>query len=100
MNTHTPGPWILDTPELIHASAPGNGRPYYHHSILSTSGQARIAEVFGNEDNAGLIAAAPELLEALRLLASAVEQFAPNGTEWPELTTARAAIAKAEGRNL
>ena len=104
--THTPGPWILDTPELIHASAPGNGLPYYSYSILTPSGQTRIAEVFGNQANANLIASAPELEETLeRIEVIAYAQVDGKKGDMREallecIRQARAAIAKAEGRNL
>lgn len=80
MSKHTPGPWeILSTLEIC-------------------SGNKDICELKGwmNEDqaNARLIAAAPDLLEALKLM---VDTYDNGG--WPSstLVIARAAIDKAKG---
>ena len=95
---HTPGPWHSDEPLLI-------GR----FLIRDDAGEI-VAEVCGlpwseteTEGNARLIAAAPELLTALKQLLGFCE------TAWcidedeegpdPNLLIAREAIAKAEGRD-
>ena len=72
-------------------------------AILSNRGADFIAMVEdGNEANARLVAAAPELLEACKaLLASAVEgecSYDSQGDEWPEIQQARAVIAKAQAQ--
>ena len=103
MSKHTPGPWergySLGSSGVI---VGGVMRQY-------TNGEAKdqIVMVLGlKEDNGGaaakeanarLIEAAPDLLEALKELSSAVRTFAHRGDEWPEHTQAIAAIAKAEG---
>lgn len=84
---HTPGPWSWYT---------RNG----HRVAIDGSGGAEVAraEEYGasawievSEDDARLIAAAPELLEALQRLVDAVD---PESTGWDE---AVAAISKATG---
>ena len=60
MQTHTPGPWMVTrdaTPEYA-----------YQSTIFPETDGDRIATAFGNEENARLIAAAPELLDALHSL--------------------------------
>ena len=90
MNTkHTPGPWTIDG---LHIS--GNGYSIAHiNSHRTTEGRA----------NADLIAAAPELLEALENLLDAVRQNIdgkpPTADQIFEIGghAAVAAIAKATG---
>ncbi len=99
--THTPGPWVIqtaktgDTHSMIRAALPGY------------SGTRKIAEVtdIGSpaDANAHLIAAAPELLAALREMLAVhddnVEQgrvrFAKGSFVHRAAKKARAAIAKA-----
>ncbi len=76
---HTPGPWI------------NNGSHW-----IDARNRTRIAEVYnwapGYSDNANLIAAAPQLLEALEdLLASN-----PEDHEW-QVAQARIAVDRAKG---
>ena len=112
MAQHTPGPWRYDE------SAPYDGRSkgYIRESVgqevigRRNAGRAvcRVTGVFGDDTmraNARLIAAAPDLLDALRALLKAVAGLdAPMVTEHeaerrePALRAARAALAKAEGR--
>lgn len=90
MNTkHTPGPWVVD-----------RTHPELERNVV-WSGDQIIASVVndqhGNADaNARLVAAAPELLEALRYMVANAE-----AEGWSEmmLADATAAIAKAEGRS-
>lgn len=85
MSKHTPGPWSYDADENeIHSD-----------SMQETGGDpAHICEVLGpnKEVNASLIAAAPEMLEALKTLQA---NFATGKTR----DAIAALIAKAEGRN-
>jgi hypothetical protein len=96
---HTPGPWIVKT------YTPNHG--CWNHWIQSKHGPSNTDEA---EANARLIAAAPELLEALKELVAEHEYRceklnAENGItdKWESIipTTgiiwAREAIAKAEG---
>lgn len=91
---HTPGPWVVAGPEA--ASGPG---------YVMTRGGTYIAKpLINNEANARLIAAAPELLDALE---AALAHFGPfaeitiNGQRDPDdvrvTALIRAAIAKATG---
>lgn len=95
---HTPGPWATD--EADHTE------PY--QDITIRAGRRSICRVwiddapvhdYNNEQrvNARLIAAAPELLEALKRLTTAID----HATELHRFSTlwddARAAIAKATG---
>lgn len=87
---HTPGPWRY---------VRGNGSPTTGQHMIAGAKPGYLAEVrdcgSGNvEANARLIAAAPELLEALQLVVDTAE----NGG-WPSavLVITKAAIAKAKG---
>jgi hypothetical protein len=95
---HTPGPWYC-LPEysnggevhsaagiICDASIGRNEREEYQ--------KAHRAE---SEANARLIAAAPELLAALKEILVAAEECGAIGSHGPALKTARAAIAKAQG---
>lgn len=87
MSKHTPGPWAVeDRGCRFIVSKEGDG--YITRDVCRMDGSTMSA--FAQEANAHLIAAAPDLLEALHY---AVRQV-------PELITVpgiRAAIAKAEG---
>jgi hypothetical protein len=92
MNKHTPGPWEIE---------PNAGKGAW---ISNDFGWAALA--LGNDHdnaraNARLIAAAPDLLEALTALANGVDFNIKNGScpldLGVRLKKARAAIAKAEG---
>lgn len=97
MSGHTPGPWHIDY------AAAGGG------NIQSVNGPVANTRWFGNtqkealEDfaNARLIAAAPDLLEALKDLARSLSDSDEDGlTEYADvMVAARSAIAKAEGRS-
>lgn len=93
---HTPGPWIATTNR--YPDGQYNGRPYVY-----SSKHGHIAEAFmveAGEANARLIAAAPELLQALRYM---VETACPESERGSlpnsivnGLSLCEAAIAKAE----
>jgi hypothetical protein len=89
---HTPGPWKIGTP-------PPNGE----QTIGTQSGMMVAVAVTGVNfeqqtiANAKLIAAAPDLLEALQsIVASAEDGCSAINTRF--LITAKAAIAKATGK--
>ncbi len=90
--SHTKGPWTLGT-----GSIPGSPK---NHAVCSgpcivANVVSIISETRSSEANARLIAAAPELLEALETIAG----FAPGNGDVCEIIAkrARAAIAKATG---
>ncbi|MBU6190660.1 MAG: hypothetical protein KGR68_15195 [Betaproteobacteria bacterium] len=102
---HTPGPWVLENRGYkFIVSKPGDG--YITRDVCRMD--ASTMSAFAQEANARLIAAAPELLEALRVFVSAAypvtTEINPRGHAWSEayldqaLDNARAAIAKAEGK--
>ena len=107
MNTakHTTGPWVIlkgyDGTVEVSAS-----RPYRINNI--SAGTPLICDVyqhsefdgFSSQANANLIAAAPELLEALRGMVALEEENLRSSDDIDvcfELESARAAIAKATG---
>ncbi len=84
-NAYTPGPWAADKFGLVTA-----GKNRLHIAQAMTTGMGKAADA-----NAALIAAAPELLEALRTIvanASSVQM----DPQWA-VDVARAAINKAIG---
>lgn len=84
MSTHTPGPWS--------ARIDPHGKPHYW---IKTPGGFVIARVSGHgESDAALIAAAPEMLEALRNLLV----YDTGDMPGDYIEAARGVIAKAEGR--
>ena len=91
---HTPGPWAYDDEDGT-ISAHGGVVAETSHSDYTLKQDAR---------NAGLIAAAPDMLEALRDLTAAYRSarvalgYDEDG-ESDSLELAEAAIAKAEGRS-
>lgn len=94
MSRHTPGPWKAEA---------GGREP------LVLAGLTPVAQVFAlgesiddaaeEEANARLIAAAPDLLEALQDALSWIGKLSDwAGAEDPNIERYRTAIAKAEGR--
>lgn len=102
MSKHTPGPWAFsrwdewgDTRFYI---AQADGAPYTpnYSDVATLVAETCIGEkVATQEANARLIAAAPELLEALELLTAGIESSVSD--TYIPLVKARAAIAKATG---
>lgn len=89
MTAHTPGPWHFD------------GHQYDH--IVWSSDRNRVCFLTSTgptEANARLIAAAPDLLAALKDMVDGapLECGEPDCPDCGPWRTARAAIAKAEGR--
>ena len=89
---HTPGPWVCQTQ--------ANGSSIRHPVILSDDGAVATAQWCDNTQktnaNARLIAAAPELLEALQAFIKYADDV---NDDSPELGRARAAIAKSTGQS-
>lgn len=91
---HTPGDWTVNGPYHIVASTPQGDPPIIVAQIISLR-NGRIEE---KDANARLIAAAPELLEALEMLLVITNSRGESlGLDdgGPVLDRARAAIAKA-----
>ena len=92
--SHTAGPWTIDFDE-------GNGFEIYAATpatlcVCKRGQHPRIPEVMAA--NARLIAAAPELLEALKLILTNTASGSTNHLCKRDEDRARAAIAKAEGK--
>ena len=88
---HTPGPWMFD------ATLKGDGS-FGGSYIVSNNAKKTwpLAEVY-REDNARLIAAAPDLLEALKALVADLKPYMGQGRMDDKIRNAIAAIAKATG---
>lgn len=100
MSKHTPGPWIVGQPEdHPYMVQKMDDEEYWFHSIADCEVGENMTEEEGKA-NARLIAAAPELLEALEDCLKFLEQenkrYYRDG-EWSEVTKAKSAIAKAKG---
>lgn len=82
---HTPGPWFVDGDDP--------------EGAVTDSGPLLIHVVDSDHpaEDTRLIAAAPELLEALRDLLDVAEDALDGVDEWDARGKARAAIAKARG---
>lgn len=101
--THTPAPWtIQDTCReyngelmIVAMQAGDNG---VHICEVTTSTKRNKHNITPEQDaNAALIAAAPELLEALRELVEEATAVWDYGEDYPQIEKAIAAIAKATG---
>lgn len=95
MNTktkHTPGPWIDDGHDGKDTQIVNSKWGAVAHVIYNGDCSQRVA-------NARLIAAAPELLQALEdVILDWETQAAITNANMPSISTARAAIAKATGK--
>lgn len=97
MTGHTPGPWEVG--EITD----GEGRPISYEAIIY-GGDDDEAEIYVRgiraRDDARLIAAAPEMLEALKEARRQLELYEESATgETYNSPQINAAIAKAEGRS-
>ena len=100
MATHTPGPWTLH-PTALHPAVRSVGTPDAVPRRICTVGTMNGNPV--DKANARLIAAAPELLEALKEAENALADYIPTiertgaslNYGHSVLKKARAAIAKA-----
>lgn len=86
--THTPGPWRIKS---------GDPRIHSRYIVGPPEGKGKVArvvaEVYGHDENDKLLAAAPDLAEALRAILS---YHSPDEIdEQPALSQARAALRKA-----
>jgi hypothetical protein len=94
---HTPGPWrVGDAAHTIFGPKQADGSLAV--TIASVAGNARVEDY---RANARLIAAAPDLLAALKAV-SAIAEHGPSVVDalgFQNVRAIRAAIAKAEGRS-
>lgn len=97
-NTHTPGPWHLGLSQsgrrFVYSSR--GEQPLMPNVKLNKTGVTREMEA-----NARLIAAAPEMLEALKSAENFVDDHSEESYAAGQtlLARIRAAISKAEGRS-
>lgn len=106
-NTHTPGPWALEIddedPEALIVGNKGNGEIF--SDGFGTIASVNLFRDAPGEDvpypayvaNARLIAAAPDLLEALQAMLFASSLQAHASTKLEAEMKAHAALAKAKG---
>lgn len=87
---HTPGPWMVEGRTVYALNEDG----YNRFSALVQDAHTPGDEL---EANAQLIAAAPELLEALEQFVAWVDAPCESAFSDSQLASARAAIAKATG---
>lgn len=92
MSKHTPGPWAVD--ESRHDGCINRIKPFRHIGMASGY-KVKPGDPEENEANARLMAAAPDLLEALEAFIAHGEQAF--GHDFEVMIQARAAIAKARG---
>ena len=95
MSKHTPGPWRVSARanRMIDVLHSNNQKGAITHALCRV--QARDSWVDEAAANARLIAAAPELLEALKNMCEGFRIL--KDSDFPALAKARAAIAKATG---
>ena len=110
IKTHTPGPWVCQ--ELPSVALDGRSNLVLRTIHGGSDQDVLVSNVYNRDDdataaaNACLIAAAPEMLDALRTLVRATEN---SGIKFygidvfvygvDPLEAARAALAKAEGKS-
>ena len=100
MTKHTAGPWAAEFGEAYKVRAQQDGGLvailFHLKGQFGMSGRRDGDEVAAN---ARLIAAAPELFEALKEMIHQFDQFNVNEFEARAIKDARAAIANAEGKS-
>jgi hypothetical protein len=93
---HTPGPWTYSLNTGVVRSESNDLPKWSHHVICDLRRWSHEGDTFIHPGNARLIAAAPELLEALKEMLEVWEEDHAYGATHAD--KARAAIAKAEGQ--
>jgi hypothetical protein len=101
MSKHTPGPWVVSPDSVTTVMEVGPLKRFIAHAT-DLSVKCSSKEYDERDSNARLIAAAPEMLEALKWTLARVERLAPHkaiegDAALYEIAAARAAIAKATG---
>ena len=103
MSEYTPGPWRVSDGDSFSGGSDVSEPPEYEYIVLAERKTPSVIASFWDFDwgdeaqaNARLIAAAPDLLEALEMVRDADND---NGRKIPSLARAKidAAIAKARG---
>lgn len=109
MSKHTPGNWKTETwqqfidgqeSQIAAVTADGDGCTYYICKCMGLSFDSEMQVWVATESasaNARLIAAAPDLLEACKMIVSNAEDDPDSKIEPYLVMAARDAIAKAEG---
>lgn len=104
MSEHTPGPWMVRTencahPELQQQVVHQHPNERFPTLVATVYDSNRVGESI--DDTAHLIAAAPDLLEALEWLVRECEESEDTRGNWQDYCAAkdaaRAALAKARG---
>jgi hypothetical protein len=90
--THTPGPWHIGV-----RTAHSKRDIYGEQGELVALADAVFTDLATAQVNARLIAAAPELLEALKIALAAMVTMHGENTDPGQMAIMRHAIAKAEG---
>ncbi len=98
MSKHTPGPWHCRVHGVHEGEYTIRCQTYGYAPLAIVRGDKRSTKAQAHE-NARLIAAAPDLLEALKAMVKAFHTYAPKteGAEYNCVIDACAAIAKATG---
>jgi hypothetical protein len=108
MSKHTPAPWVIDDDNRTYVGIAGEFADGHNYAIIAETATHSLIGVREAIANARLIAAAPDMLEALEKLLeyepSDRSEFRsdPKGdrefqTAKADFASARAAIAKAKG---
>jgi hypothetical protein len=103
MGQHTPGPWIIRKGHIMDARTHIMSLTPEIMTVCDVAGPNRADKLATKKANARLIAASPDLLEALRELLTKAEQLLDQRATHEGLANctvlshARTAIAKAEG---
>ena len=92
---HTPGPWAISQSHGFRTGAPVNA--YTINGACGTVATTPNPNVADNAANARLIAAAPDLLDALRRVLRHIPADAGCASMSDDLHRARVAIARATG---
>jgi hypothetical protein len=95
--SHTPGPWDTFGKFIVAPDASGTYADIYIAEIAEEDEEGRIASPEHQRANACLIAAAPDMLDALELARDRLEVCNYEGEEDEALETINAAIATANG---
>jgi hypothetical protein len=94
---HTPGPWNDDGQFIVARDPNGIHPDIYIAEIAQEDEEGRLASPKQQRANGNLIAAAPDMLEALELARDRLEVSNYAGEEDEALETIDTAIAKAKG---